>query len=183
MIAIIGESGSGKSTLQEMLIKNDSRYKKVIKYTTRPKRENEKDGVDYHFISESRFEKLIKKDFFAEYAKYRDWFYGIAKEDCVDSQYSVAILTPVGLRTLLRLGVKVTSIYLYADRRSRLINILARGDNVDEAYRRNLSEVGQFDGIVDEVNYVIDNTAFHMDEEQVFQCLYNILNYKDSNSI
>ena len=68
-----------------------------------------------------------------------------------------------------------TSIYLYVDRRSRLINILARGDNIDEAYRRNLSDVGQFDEVIKEVDYVIDNTAFHMDENQVLKCLKEIL--------
>lgn len=112
--------------------------------------------------------------FFAEYAKYRDWSYGTAKADC-KSTNSVAILTPAGLRALKRLGYDITSVYVYVDRRSRLINILARGDNIDEAYRRNLSDVGQFDGITQEVDYVIDNTKFHMDENQVLKCLEEIL--------
>lgn len=174
MIAIIGESASGKSTLQKMLIKDDPEYKKVVAYTTRPMRDGEVDGVDYHFISQSTFDDFVKRNFFVEHAKYQNWCYGTAKADCKDKN-AVAVLAPAGMRALKRLGFDVTSIYLYVDRRSRLINILARGDNIDEAYRRNLSDVGQFDGVIKEVDYVIDNTAFYMDENQVLKCLKEIL--------
>lgn len=43
---------------------------------------------------------------------------------------------------------------------TRLIKILERGDDIEEAYRRNLSDVGQFDGIKDEVDYVISNKGY-----------------------
>lgn len=175
MIVIIGESASGKSTLQKMLIKDDSKYKKVVTYTTRPKRNGEIDNVDYHFVSQSTFDKLVNADFFLEHAKYRGWCYGTAKEDCKDKN-SVAVLNPAGLRALKRLDFETTSIYLYVDRRSRLIRILERGDNIDEAYRRNLSDVGQFHEVDKEVDYVIDNTKFHMSKIQVLKCLKEILN-------
>lgn len=181
MIAIIGESASGKSTLQKMLIKDDPKYKKVVTYTTRPMRDGEVDGVDYHFISQPTFDEFVKRDFFVEHEIYRDWCYGIAKADCKDKN-AVAVLTPAGMRALKRLGFDITSIYLYVDRRSRLINILARGDNIDEAYRRNLSDVGQFDEVIKEVDYVIDNTAFHMDENQVLKCLEEILKTESPES-
>ena len=87
----------------------------------------------------------------------------------------MAILTPAGLRALKRIGADVKSVYLYVDRRSRLISILTRGDDIDEAYRRNLSDVGQFDEVAEEVDYVIDNSFFHMNKEQVLKCLKEIL--------
>lgn len=180
MIVIIGESASGKSTLQKMLIKDDPKYKKVVTYTTRPMRDGEVDGIDYHFIPQSTFDEFVKRDFFVEHTKYRDWCYGTAKADCKDKN-AVAVLTPAGMRALKRLGFDITSIYLYVDRRSRLINILTRGDNIDEAYRRNLSDVGQFDEVIKEVDYVIDNTAFHMDENQVLKCLKEILKLNPPN--
>lgn len=175
MIVIIGESASGKSTLQKMLVEDNPKYKKVVTYTTRPMRDGEVDGVDYHFVQKSTFDELVKNDFFVEHARYRDWCYGTAKEDC-ENKYSVAVLTPAGLRALKRLGFNVISIYLHVDRRTRLISILARGDNIDEAYRRNLSDVGQFDEVIKEVDYVIDNEGFQMDKNQVFECLKEILN-------
>lgn len=174
MIVILGESASGKTTLLKMLVEANPKYHKIVTYTTRPMRDGEVDGVDYHFIPQATFDEFVKRGFFVEHAKYRDWSYGTAKADC-ESDGAIAILTPAGLRALKRLNYDVTSIYLYVDRRSRLINILARGDSIDEAYRRNLSDVGQFDEIIQEVDYVIDNTQFHMDENQVLKCLQEIL--------
>ena len=37
---------------------------------------------------------------------------------------------------------------------------MQRGDNIEEAYRRSLSDVGQFDGIGDEVEYVVGNKGY-----------------------
>ncbi len=174
MLVILGESASGKTTLLKMFIEANPKYHKIVTYTTRPMRDGEVDGVDYHFIPQATFDEFVKRGFFVEHAKYRDWSYGTAKADC-ESENAIAILTPAGLRALKRLGYNVTSIYVYVDRRSRLINILARGDNIDEAYRRNLSDVGQFDEVIQEVDYVIDNTKFHMDENQVLKCFQEIL--------
>lgn len=180
MIVILGESSSGKTTLAKMFVDANPKYKKVVTYTTRPMRDGEVDGVDYHFISQEKFDEYVNNGFFVEHAKYRDWDYGIAKDDC-NSKYSVAVLTPSGLRTLKKLKYDIKSIYVYVDRRSRLISALARGDDIEEAYRRNLSDFGQFDGITEEVDYVIDNTMFHMDENQVLNCLYAVLNIKKQN--
>ena len=179
MFVILGESASGKTTLLKMFIEANPQYHKIVTYTTRPIRDGEVDGVDYHFISQATFDEFVKRGFFVEHAKYRDWSYGTAKADC-ESENAVAILTPAGLRALKRLGYNVTSIYMYVDRRSRLINILARGDNIDEAYRRNLSDVGQFDEITREVDYVIDNAEFRMDENQVLECFQEILKIESS---
>lgn len=60
-----------------------------------------------------------------------------------------------------------------------MTNIIQRGDNIDEAYRRNLSDVGQFDGLEDEVDYVIDNSSFHMNVDEVMQCVNKILEEKN----
>ena len=45
-------------------------------------------------------------------------------------------------------------------RRERLVKILQRGDNIDEAIRRNQSDVGQYDGIEDEVDFVVENSSY-----------------------
>lgn len=174
MIVIVGESASGKTTLQNMFIEKHPEYRKIITYTTRPIRDGEVNGIDYNFISQEAFNELDKDNFFAETATYRNWSYGTAKRDCVGEKV-IAVLTPAGLRALKDLGCEITSIYLCVDRRSRLVSILERGDDVDEAYRRNLSDVGQFDGIVNEVDYVIDNIGFFMDKTRVLNCLENIL--------
>ena len=175
MIVLVGESASGKSSIQNELVKTYG-YKKVITYTTRPKRDYETAGDDYHFISKEEFLQLKEADYFIETACYNDWYYGTAKKDCevtIDDFLSgyayednkVIVLTPHGLRNLQKYantndGVEITAFYIKVPRRDRLIKILERNDNVDEAIRRNMSDVGQFDGIEDEVDFILTNDNF-----------------------
>ena len=165
MIVLVGESASGKSSIEKYLVENYG-YNKIVSYTTRQPRPNEVDGVDYHFISVDKFLKLKSEDFFAETAVYNNWYYGTAKEDCTDDK--VAVLTPHGLRQISKLkGINITSFYISVPRRDRLIKILQRGDDIDEACRRSLSDVGMFDGIEDEVDFVINNDGYNKSIEKM----------------
>lgn len=158
MIILVGESASGKSSIEKYFVDNYG-YSKVVSYTTRAPRKGEVDGVDYHFISEQLFLNLKTQGFFVETAIYNGWHYGTAIEDCTNDK--IAVLTPHGLRQIKETeGINAISFYINVPRRDRLIKILQRGDDIEEAYRRSLSDVGQFDGIVDEVNYVINNEGY-----------------------
>ena len=112
MIVIVGESGCGKSTLVDAFISKHDDYHKVVTYTTRPMRDGESDGIDYHFISTDKFKEYISQKFFAEYGVYRNWFYGSGIEDCANSEKNIAVLTPAGARALRRSGVQCTIIYM-----------------------------------------------------------------------
>ena len=158
MLVLVGESASGKSSIEKYFVDNYG-YKKIVSYTTRQPRSSEVDGLDYHFITEEKFHQLKEQGFFAETAVYNNWHYGTAKKDCTDDK--IAVLTPHGLRQLKKInGINVLSFYINVPRRDRLIKILQRGDNIEEAYRRSLSDVGQFDGIEDEVDHVINNAGY-----------------------
>lgn len=158
MVVLCGESASGKSSIEKYLVDNYG-YSKVVSYTTRQPRKGEFDGLDYHFVTKDEFLELKEKGFFAEMAVYNGWYYGTAKKDCTNDK--IAVLTPHGLRQISKLNdINVISFYINVPRRDRLIKILQRGDNIEEAYRRSLSDVGQFDGIEDEVDFVIDNIGY-----------------------
>lgn len=163
MIILVGESSSGKSSIERSLKENYG-YRSIISYTTRPPRNYEENGVDYHFIDKSEFEKLKSQGFFAETAVYNGWCYGTAKKDYIkDSLNAVVVLTPHGLRQVKK-NVEclstIVSCYICVPRRDRLIKALQRGDSIEEAYRRNLSDVGQFDGVEDEVDYTVYNNGY-----------------------
>ena len=167
MIVLVGESASGKSSIERNLVEKYG-YKKIVSYTTRNPRPNEIDGVDYHFINIAQFYKLKEQGFFAETAVYNGWNYGTAKEDCTNDK--VAVLTPHGLRQISKLkDISIISFYINVPRRDRLIKILQRGDDIEESYRRNLSDVGQFDGIIDEVDFVINNPNYAFNVEEMTQ--------------
>ena len=55
LLIICGKMCSGKDTIVKRLINKG--FKKVVTYTTRPKKRGEVDGVDYHYISKEDFEK------------------------------------------------------------------------------------------------------------------------------
>jgi len=85
LIVISGPSGSGKGTIIKEVIKKISDLIYSVSYTTRPKREGEIEGKDYFFISEDEFEKLIDEDFFIEWAKVYDYYYGTSKEFVIEN--------------------------------------------------------------------------------------------------
>jgi len=80
LIVISGPSGSGKGTIIKEVMKKIPDLIYSVSYTTRPKREVEIEGKDYFFISKDEFEKLIDEDFFIEWAKVYDYYYGTSKE-------------------------------------------------------------------------------------------------------
>ena len=179
MIVLVGASASGKSSIEKYIVDNYGYYK-VISYTTRDPREGEIDGVDYHFITVKQFKELQGQGFFAETAIYNNWYYGTAKEDCTDDK--IAVLTPHGLRQLKKIdGLNITSFYINVPRRDRLIKLLQRGDSIEESYRRNVSDVGMFDGLEDEVDFVIDNEEYNKSVKEMADIVMTCHEYFPNN--
>jgi guanylate kinase len=76
LVVISGPSGVGKDTIIERLLRADSNLTYSVSCTTRPPRPGERDGVHYTFISRERFEELIEKGHFLEWATYGGNLYG-----------------------------------------------------------------------------------------------------------
>ena len=79
-IVLSSPSGAGKTTITKKISQKYPKIKISISHTTRKPRPNEIDGVDYHFVSKDKFEKLIGNDSFYEYAKIFDNYYGTSKQ-------------------------------------------------------------------------------------------------------
>ena len=67
MFIIEAPSGTGKSTIVKELLKQDSNLKFSVSVTTRKPREGEKDGVDYYYITDEKYDELLEQDAFYEY--------------------------------------------------------------------------------------------------------------------
>ena len=79
IVILSSPSGAGKTTLvKEISLKNN--YSISISHTTRKPRINEVDGVDYYFINNEEFKKLIYEKKFLEYAKVFNNYYGSSKD-------------------------------------------------------------------------------------------------------
>ncbi|HRY29035.1 MAG TPA: guanylate kinase [Elusimicrobiota bacterium] len=84
LLVVSGPSGAGKSTLCQALIAKWPNLRYSVSCTTRPRREKEVDGRDYHFVSEDAFQKNIRDGKFLEWARVHDSFYGTLQEPLME---------------------------------------------------------------------------------------------------
>ena len=84
MIVLSSPSGAGKTTLVNLLSKLNN-FEISISHTTRKPRHNEITNKDYYFVSEEKFERLIKNEELLEYAKVFNNFYGTTRTPVIDN--------------------------------------------------------------------------------------------------
>ena len=83
LIVISGPSGAGKDTIVENVINNNSNIWLSVSATSRSIRKGEKEGVNYFYLIKEEFEERIENNYFLEYAKYADNYYGTPKEEII----------------------------------------------------------------------------------------------------
>lgn len=174
-VVVVGKTCSGKSTIVNKLVSIYG-FQRIITYTTRIIRKGEKDGIDYHFISNEDFLKKINEGFFAEWKKYETefgtWYYGTALEDLENAEDNmVVILTPQGYRDVCKkLKKKPICIYIYANNSIIKKRLLSRGDDENEAERRlreDNKDFKDFEYEADKIFYNNSNTAINAVVERI----------------
>lgn len=130
---ILGKGASGKDWLCKKL--EEVGYKKLVLYTTRPIRPNEKQDVDYHFVSKRWFLEHINE--FVNHESFIGWFYGFTKKDL--EECDVCVLPPRTLKKVLPYIKGRKIIYLDIDietRKRRLSERYGDGNEDDKLERR-----------------------------------------------
>jgi guanylate kinase len=84
MIILSSPSGAGKTTLVNLLSKKKN-YVISISHTTRDPRPGEINRKDYYFVSDNKFQRLIKNEEFLEYAKVFNNYYGTTRTPVIDN--------------------------------------------------------------------------------------------------
>ncbi|MGK5595423.1 MAG: guanylate kinase [Parachlamydiaceae bacterium] len=138
---ISAPAGTGKTTLVNMLTEEFSQIKQSLSFTTREKRENEEDGVHYHFISQEIFKNKITKDDFLEYAKVHGHYYGTSKS-WVESETAKGhhVILVIDTQGALQLMNKLNAIFIFIKPpsveilRARLLR--RQTDSIEEIERR-----------------------------------------------
>jgi guanylate kinase len=87
---ISGPSGVGKSTLAKKLLARGKNLVFSISVTTRKPRGGEENGREYHFVTHKRFEQMVDKKVFAEYATVHGELYG-TRRDYVEKELSSGV--------------------------------------------------------------------------------------------
>jgi guanylate kinase len=85
MLVLSSPSGAGKTTLSRRLLEADTNLALSISATTRAKRPNETDGVDYHFVGVPQFERMVHDGEFLEEATVFDHRYGTPRKPVMEA--------------------------------------------------------------------------------------------------
>lgn len=146
IIIYFGKSASGKDTFMKKQLKHN--IKPIVSYTTRPKRINEIDGIDYNFVSKEKFKELEKNHEIIESraystlvkGKYDTWYYGMPKINPKDNY--VGVLDITGIKACIKeYGTNnINLIYIYADDDIREKRAMLRGSFDKTEWDRRLKD-------------------------------------------
>ena len=157
LFVFMGKSAAGKDTLFQAVMKENEQLKTVVSYTTRPIRSGEKEGVEYHFVSEERLHELEEEGKVVECRCYETvhgpWYYFTVDDGQIDfatGDYCM-ISTLEGyekIRDYYGAG-QVSPVYIEIDDFTRIERSLAREKNqqtpcVSEVCRRFLADEQDF---------------------------------------
>jgi guanylate kinase len=84
VVVISGPSGVGKGTVLRRVLAQIDEATFSVSVTTRPPRTGERDGVDYHFVDDAEFDRIVVEGGFLEWAEYAGRRYGTLR-DTVDA--------------------------------------------------------------------------------------------------
>ena len=137
MVILSSPSGVGKTTLTKKIQQKYENFKISVSHTTRSPRRNEVDGVDYFFISKEKFEDLINKNEFYEYAKIFGNYYGTLKKNVDSLIMSNDIIFDIdwqGTKQLSKFkNLNLIKIYLVTDSKEELKKrLIKRNQNTKE---------------------------------------------------
>ncbi len=161
-VVLSSPSGAGKTTISKMLLKKDKSISLSISCTTRPKRRGEISKKDYIFLSDSEFNRAIKKNKFIEYANVFGFRYGTLKKTVTNFfKKNKDVLFDIdwqGYQQLKQSNIEVVGIFILPPNKKELIKRLrTRGrDTKDEMKKRMslvLNEISHFP----EYDYVVVN--------------------------
>ena len=173
LIVISAPSGTGKTTVVKKLLQQSTNLEASVSFTTRKMRENEKEGLDYFFVSEKTFTNMIQNDDFLEHATVFGNFYGTEKKSVSENlQKGVNVILEIDWQGALQIKSSMPScvmIFLIPPSKEVLLARLKnRGTDSDQeiAYRFNqavldLEQSNKFDHVLvnDQLDKVVTEIA------------------------
>ena len=172
LFVVAAPSGAGKSSLVKALLELDARVQLSISHTTRPPRGQEKNGREYHFVSNQEFDQMVAEDAFVEWAQVHSQRYGTSKAAIKDRMATGA---DVVLEIDFQGAIQIKNIFSNAvcifilppsweELRSRLER---RGEDSPEIIDMRMknaaievAQVGKFDFVI--INEMFDRALFDL---------------------
>lgn len=160
LVVISGPSGVGKDAALQLLKQQNFPFYFVVTATTRPRRHNEVDGVDYHFVNVGEFAEMIEQGELLEYAVVYGDYKGIPKKHvraALASGHDVIMRIDVqGAETIRKLVPQAVTIFLTAESEPELVRRLRSRETEDPGQlkmrivtaRNELRRAHEFDYVV-----------------------------------
>lgn len=165
-------SGGGKTTIRKAVLARMPGVAYSVSYTTRSPRANEVDGKDYFFVSEDRFEQLIKENDFLEYARVHSNWYGTSRSFILDrfahNYHVIMDIDPQGAETIVKSNIEVVTIFLLPpDMKTLEKRLRERGTDSEETISLRLKNARQELKSLREYDYLVINDNLEVAIEEV----------------
>jgi guanylate kinase len=171
IFVISAPSGGGKNSIINILLQKEARLQHSVSTTTRPRRANEIDGVNYHFLTRGEFEERIAADQFIEYACVLDKFYGTEVSELERifklGKYPILDIDVQGAQTLRGKDLRMVSVFIVPPDMTELERRLRARGSENEAEIQGRLELARLE-IMEKDNFdyvVVNDDLMHAAEE------------------
>jgi len=176
LVVLSGPSGAGKDAILDELARRGHPFHRAVTCTTRPPREGERDGLDYHFVSDAGFDRLIAEDGLLEHALVYNHRYGVPRAPVAEALRAgadVYVRTDVqGAATIKRLAPGAVLVFVAPASLDELeARLRARGpaDERDiarrlQTAREEMSRAPAFDHTLPNPPGALDETVARIEE-------------------
>lgn len=182
LFIVSAPSGAGKTSLNSALTQSDPNTQVSVSHTTRPQREGEVDGINYHFTNIETFQKMVKNDEFVEYAEVFGNFYGTSKtslEEILQQGKNVILeIDWQGAAQVRQVLPEAISIFILPPSYQALeTRLIGRADESDEVIKKRMQDALNQIIQYKEYDYVIINDDF----QQALEDLRSIIRACDQD--
>ncbi len=165
LYVIVAPSGAGKTSLVNALLRDDCGILLSVSWTTRPPRDGEVNGREYHFTTRREFEAMLRDDEFLEHAEVYGNLYGTSKRWITEARTAGNdVLLEIdwqGAQQVRRIFTDTTSIFILPPSVEALEQRLTRrGTDTDEVIARRVASAREEMRHVAEADYIIVNDDF-----------------------
>ena len=158
-------SGAGKTSLVRTLLEREERLAVSISHTTRPRRSDERDGEDYHFVAAAAFAAMVRRGEFLEHAEVFGHRYGTARAEVARLRSAgrdvILEIDWQGAEQVRRKAPETIGIFVAPPSKALLRQRLVdRGEDSMEAIERRLAEARREMSHYREFDYLVINDDF-----------------------